>query len=184
MEIYVVDTKEKLNALDVTNMWQNILQSILRKKFPKIEVVIEKDKKGKPFIANIPECHFSISHSNMMIAIAVDDFPIGIDVEWIRDIDLKVVERFFSSRDIENFSKVEKHLRREYFFEMWTQKESYVKCIGIGFSGMPFRKFTIEDNKLVGDSSGRYSFVTYDICGEYKMSVCTSSHTDENFLFR
>ena len=154
-------------------IWQDILRDILRRKFSYIEAVVERDVKGKPFVSNIPGCHFSISHSGRMIAIAVDVMPIGVDIERMRKVNLKIVERFFSKGDIKNFYEVSKEDRLQYFFKMWTQKESYVKCIGIGFSGMPFRNFTIVDDKL-----GQYKFRTYDIGDGYKMSVCQSSNTD------
>ena len=182
MEIYIIETKEKLKTYDITNMWQNILRKICRKRFPYKDVIITRDNNGKPFVTNIPEFHFNISHSGRVIAIAVDNFPVGVDIERVRDVNLKIVERFFSNKDKENFMKVEEERRRDYFFKMWTQKESYVKCIGKGFSRMPFRKFTIEGDKLLGDNLGQYNFSTYDIYDGYKMSVCRISHTDVNII--
>lgn len=178
MKIYIVDTKEGLSHKETTKLWQNILQDILKRENPDIELKIKRNAMGKPFVENVLGCHFSISHARGKIAIAVDVLPVGVDIERVREVNLGIVEHFFSAEDIKIFSEIPMEHKNEYFFKMWTQKESYVKCIGKGFSGMPFRKFTIVDDILAGDVEGRYSFRTYDVAKEYKMSVCKTSDTD------
>lgn len=183
MDIHIVDTKKMLSCKDRTKVWQDILKDIIRRKFQNINPVIERDVYGKPFVANIEGCHFSISHSGRKIAIAIDVLPVGVDIEKIREVNFRVVDWFFSTEDIINFHKISKKDRKEHFFKMWTQKESYVKCIGMGFSRMPFREFTIVDDRLVGDYSGQYRFSTYDILYGYKMSVCRRNDTDINITY-
>lgn len=178
MEIYIVDTKERLRRIDATKFGRDILQRILREKFPNIDALVKVDVRGKPFIANIPKFHFNISHSGQKIVIATDSVPVGVDIERVRDVNLKIVDHFFSDEDIKNFYEVSLEDRLEYFFKTWTQKESYVKCIGMGFSGMPFRKFTIVDDKY-----GEYLFSTYDLVDGYKMSVCQSGDTDKKIIY-
>ena len=178
MEIFVVDTKKILSRQDTTKIWQNVLEDILKSKFPKIVPVVKRDKMGKPFVANIPGCYFSVSHSKRKIAVAVDVMPVGVDIEKVREVNLDIVHHFFSNYDIEKFCEIPAEDKLDSFFDMWTKKESYVKCIGMGFSKMPFRSFTITNDGLMGDDCGRYSFSTYDIVDGYKMSVCKTSDTD------
>lgn len=183
MKIYIVETKEGLSHKETTKLWQNILLDILKREYPDIELKIKRDAMGKPFVENALGCHFGISHSSGKIAIAVDVLPVGVDIERVREVNLDIVEHFFSVEDIKIFSEIPMKHKNEYFFKMWTQKESYVKCIGKGFSGMPFRKFTIVDDILVGDVEERYSFSTYDIAKGYKMSVCRESDTDISVVY-
>ena len=52
---------------------------------------------GKPFLFNNSHIHFNISHAGNYIACVVSDQPVGIDIELINPVDIKVAERFFTS---------------------------------------------------------------------------------------
>ena len=41
----------------------------------------ETNAHGKPYLVDFPHIHFNISHCPKAIAVAVDDKPIGVDVE-------------------------------------------------------------------------------------------------------
>ena len=45
---------------------------------------VERTDKGKPYFSEIPELHFSISHSEELIAIAFSDSNCGVDIEKIK----------------------------------------------------------------------------------------------------
>ncbi|MDR1364389.1 MAG: 4'-phosphopantetheinyl transferase superfamily protein [Oscillospiraceae bacterium] len=89
------------------------------------------NENGKPILLNLENFHFSISHSNSMICIVISDFPIGIDTELCRDVNLNVAKRFFTDEECKqillntNPSKL--------FFKIWTQKEAYIKLFGLSF---------------------------------------------------
>ena len=80
---------------------------------------------GKPYIENGLE--FSLSHCKHGIAVAVDNKPIGIDIESIRDIRPELVARTMNAKEqaIIGNSAVE-------FTKLWTQKEAYLKYLGTG----------------------------------------------------
>ena len=86
---------------------------------------------GKPYIENGP--YFSISHCKEGIAVAIDDKPIGIDIEAIRHANEELIERTINE---EEKSKVEsqksKEERDRMFTRLWTQKEAIVKAEGTG----------------------------------------------------
>lgn len=90
----------------------------------------EKTSNGKPFLKNYPDFHFNISHSNNLIAIAIDNSQIGIDIEKIREVNLKLANRHFCENEI-NFI----NSNNERFFEIWTKKEAYLKQTGKGIIG-------------------------------------------------
>ena len=82
---------------------------------------------GKPFIHHTPyTIHFSISHCKAGIAVAVDDEPIGIDIESIRLADEELIRRTMNEAEQSQI-----HSDRD-FTRFWTQKEAVVKMLGTG----------------------------------------------------
>lgn len=84
---------------------------------------------GKPFAVSL-DVEFSISHSGDMVVCAINDKPIGIDIEKIRQVDLDVVryicteeELYFILEDSWNKSASTKILDTAIltrFFKIWT----------------------------------------------------------------
>ena len=114
---------------------------------------------GKPYIENGP--YFSISHCKEGIAVAIDDKPIGIDIEAIRHANEELIERTMNE---EEKSKVERQKSKEErdreFTRLWTQKEAIVKAVGTGIMSFEqlqgirnqesgFRIQTIEKEKYI-----------------------------------
>lgn len=58
---------------------------------------IIKDKNGKPHAQN-NEFYFNISHSENMVVVAIDDQEIGVDIEKIRPLNLRVAQKFLSEK--------------------------------------------------------------------------------------
>ena len=46
-----------------------------------------------------PEWQFNISHTEGMLAIAISNVSVGVDVERIRNIGLKIARRFFTEQE-------------------------------------------------------------------------------------
>ena len=78
---------------------------------------------GKPYIEGAP--YFSLSHCKEGIAVAIDDQPIGIDIESIRHADESLIERTMNEQE-----RVGMDDRK--FTRLWTQKEAVVKAQGTG----------------------------------------------------
>lgn len=95
------------------------------------DVVFYKNEHGKPYLKDLP-CYFNISHSGDFVVCAVSENEIGIDIEKIRPIDLKIAKRVFS--EDETTYILSSKTPKENFFELWTKKEAILKCIGTGFS--------------------------------------------------
>lgn len=98
---------------------------------------------GKPYAKDLA-VEFNISHSGDMVACAVDDKPIGIDIEQIRPIDLTVAKRVCTDEELlylfghnlmeQDFTYTTNTEILTRFFELWTAKEACGKCIGDGIS--------------------------------------------------
>lgn len=85
---------------------------------------------GKPFILHTPAIHFSISHCKEGIAVAVDEAPIGIDMESIRKADTDLIKRVLCAREQEQVMQAADPNRA--FTRLWTRKEAVVKMHGKG----------------------------------------------------
>ena len=96
---------------------------------------------GKPYAKDLA-VEFNISHSGDMVVCAVDDKPVGIDIEQIRPIDLTVAKRICTDEELlylfchnpteQDFTYTTDKEILTRFFELWTAKEAYGKCIGEG----------------------------------------------------
>lgn len=137
---------------------QTIAGEILAKKMianhlnvPYDSIKIIEAENGKPFAENL-NIHFNISHSENMVVCVVAETEIGIDIEKLRPINLKVAKRFCSYEELNyifGFSPCDKDfcftenteiLTR--FFEIYTKKESIVKYNGNGIADLKNAKIS------------------------------------------
>ncbi|MDQ0195342.1 4'-phosphopantetheinyl transferase family protein [Paenibacillus wynnii] len=106
------------------------------------ELIFSYNPYGKPQLANSPDIHFNISHSGKYVVASVDTMPVGVDVEIIKPIDLKVADSFFSKLEKEYILNSEYGERLSKFYRIWTMKESYIKREGKGLS-IPLDSFCV-----------------------------------------
>lgn len=106
------------------------------------QVILETGPNQKPIAANVPLC-FNISHSGTKVICAVSKRPIGVDIERIEEFPLEEAEGIFSREEMDYVISGVSPLARfmacpgtvaERLYEVWTKKEAYLKCIGIGIT--------------------------------------------------
>lgn len=100
---------------------------------------------GKPYIKDL-DVEFNISHSGDMVVCAVNDSPIGIDVEQILPLDLKIAKRICTEEELfylfghtpvkDDFCYTENIEILTRFYELWTAKEAYGKLVGNGLASI------------------------------------------------
>lgn len=98
------------------------------------------DSYGKPFVVNL-SVEFNISHSGDMVVCAVDDSPVGIDIEQIRNVDLNICKHICTEKEMKYIYENDKNSTIR-FFEVWTLKEAYIKKIGKGMQ-IPLNTFNV-----------------------------------------
>ena len=108
---------------------------------------------------------FSVSHSKNVVAMAVttDGRRVGIDCELekrrTKDACLKLAKRYFRKGEaverIETALAKEEDWGRRMFVRYWCLCESYVKALGVGISGRPFRNFDIAVTEKRNDDDER-----------------------------
>lgn len=107
------------------------------------ELVFIRNTYGKPSLISHPELPFNVSHSGDWVAvISGGHAPLGVDVEKVSPIDMKIAERFFSPLESRMLAAEPTEQQLETFYRLWTLKESYIKAIGMGLS-MPLDSFSM-----------------------------------------
>jgi 4'-phosphopantetheinyl transferase len=144
-----------------------------------IDPIFDTDKYGKPYLKNYPDIHFNLSHSENYVACAVSDSPVGVDIEYIHDIDLNIAKHYFYGSEYEYILNNDN--KKKAFFELWVLKESYMKMTGLGFR-LALDKFCIEINdeiKLIHDgNTGKLGL--WNVCGgEYMLGVCSKNSINQ-----
>lgn len=109
-----------------------MLTAIVRRRFPQTELplVRKAGTNGKPCLADVPDFHFSISHSGDLVVCAVSTVPVGVDVELPRPVRSGIAARWFSAEEQQLLTH-----DPAAFFELWMAKEAVLKEIGCGLSG-------------------------------------------------
>lgn len=113
-----------------------ILRSILGKKLhiePKC-LAIFISSKGKPYLEFNP-IYFNFSYSDEMAVLAIHpEKEIGVDIEKMeKQADLlEVARQHFSKEEYQTLLKSDQQI--SLFYQIWTQKEAFIKAIGDGLS--------------------------------------------------
>lgn len=176
--------KDKIRTLIGDLLIRSIIVEKLGIKNKKI--IFNKNEYGKPYLKDYINFNFNISHSGEFVVCAIDDKPIGIDIEQIKHMEYEdIAESFFSVSEFEYIAKADLRSRAKRFYEIWTLKESYIKCCGQGLS-MPLKSFSINiseyDNIRVGTNNecNKLIFSLIDIDLDYKMAVCSANEVISN----
>ena len=107
------------------------------------------DDNGKPYVEHAP--YFSLSHSGDLVICAVDDEPIGADVQVVKGVTARLAKKVLSADELAEFGRIaetrsEQEAER-YFTICWTEKESVAKLIGKGI-GMDFRTIDRDNYRM------------------------------------
>lgn len=173
-------TQDMQNSLFSNLLAKYLIHKIYDIKFDKIK--FRYNDYGKPLIDSSDEIYFNVSHSNCYVVCALDTNPIGIDIEKIADIDLKIADRFFTKEEY-NYINLNELDKIERFYEIWTMKESYIKTIGMGLS-IPLNSFSvISDQSVIWYNNQKYFFYKLNIDLQYKMSVCSLNINENVSIF-
>ena len=127
------------------------------------------DGNGKLYLIDYPDLYVNLSHSGCYAVCAVNNTPVGVDIQRGRECDMKMARRFFTS---EETYYINSSLDKEHsFFKIWTRKESFVKAIGKGIT-IPLNSFSVLDDMLEYNGKS-YKFREYTVSQQgYVLSAC------------
>ncbi|XP_017254512.1 uncharacterized protein LOC108224409 isoform X1 [Daucus carota subsp. sativus] len=158
------------------------------------------------------QLHFNISHTESLVACGVTTHnPIGIDIEEkerkIKHSISSFAKRYFSQQEVQLLSSIsDPEIQRQEFIKLWTLKEAYVKALGRGFSGSPFKTFTIrsvaaskegihlsessssENSDIVVESledsanhTGDWRFALLELAGSHYAAICSKKYCADKY---
>lgn len=92
-------------------------------------------EKGKPFLKNTPEIHFSISHAGGFAACVTADYPVGLDIQDYRPMKDDISCRICTKRELhEEVYGGYSPTPSETTCKLWCMKEARSKLTGKGFA--------------------------------------------------
>lgn len=88
---------------------------------------------GKPICPQLPATHFNISHSKGQLLIALNDTPVGVDIEYHRPRKVTqlaaIAKRFMPEAQLEQF--MARHCPLQEFYDCWCACEAIIKMRGM-----------------------------------------------------
>ena len=159
-----------------------LLSYVLEKYYGITSFQTKKNEHGKPYLKNNTGIFFNISHCKGLAVCGISEKEIGVDAEYFRSYNEKVMKRIFS--DSEQDHVLSSDDPKEYFFRIWTLKEALGKYMGTGlFSGLKEFSFSFTDAGDPVCEKTEGTFFSQKILHEkWVISVC--AHDPENeFVF-
>lgn len=148
----------------------------IKKFLPSAKITVNEF--GKPEADN--GLHFNISHSGEYVLFALSDKNIGCDIEKFRNVNPEKLGKIVCCDNemalIKNSAD-----KQQCFFDLWTRKESFLKCIGKGFH-QNSKSVDVSQN-ICQIAKNTYHFKMWHMDG-YTVSVCSEYETmPENIEF-
>lgn len=117
------------------------------------QLIFDKTKEGKPFLAEYKNIDFNISHTDGMVLCGITDSGrVGVDVEHNRKVHKNVSAKVFHLDEI-SYVNSSPEQSEDRFFEIWTKKEAYTKYLGTGL-----RNNITDINTLSGEHLNKLHF--------------------------
>ena len=146
---------------------KELLKTVLAERIPQCspeQLLFEYGKYGKPYLKN-EALQFNLSYTHGAYVIALSDSEIGADIKRLRAAKPHVASRCFTDSEKRYLYQDMKQCDRR-FYELWTQKEAYLKYTGQGFYcspqsvdvlSLPIRDclYTLTDDDMIISLCGR-----------------------------
>ena len=139
---------------------------------------VETNTWGKPFFAQHPDLHFSITHSGNWWLCAFSNKPVGLDLQ-IHQTHYppeKLSHRFF--HPLEDAFLAKENYQR--FFDLWAAKESWVKHQGHGFS-VGTKSFSVVSSDGIFPSVDGVQLRFFPFAEGYSLCLCSRALNDVHF---
>lgn len=149
--------------------------------YPNTEIPVVRGVHGKPQLKEYSQIYHNISHTEGLVACAVGNVPVGIDVEHIRPFSEKILRRVMSIKERECYEMLNRDEKIAFFFKIWTLKESYVKAAGCGIT-IPLTDFSFDiKGEKIECTIPEVHALQYHLKEDYILSVCTFKPTFVSF---
>jgi len=134
---------------------------------------IKVSVKERPFINN--EIDFNISHSGNYIICAISTkAKVGIDIEKHRELKSNIADRYFDKDECNEIETSPNSSKS--FFDLWSLKESAIKCDGRGVEVLSatHKQYQAENENTVVCDGVLFHYKQSEIEKNYSCCVCSS----------
>ncbi|MCI8669656.1 MAG: 4'-phosphopantetheinyl transferase superfamily protein [Lachnospiraceae bacterium] len=138
-------------------------------------IIINYPKYKKPYI-DMKGIYFNISHSGDWIVVAVGDEEIGVDVEKIKETKLPEQLVYFSEEERFFLESLEESNQVNWFYKIWTLKESYIKYTGKGF------KCSLNSFSVIEKRKEKFKSIKLDEVHWYALCANTAKNGDIKYV--
>lgn len=137
---------------------------------------ILKNEYGKPFLSD--GRFFNISHSGNYVLFSLSDCEIGCDIEQLHYVNAVRTGRTVFTDDEMNLLLTGAD-RLGAFFNLWTKKESLLKCMGEGFHRSAK---SVDVRYDAFEEKGKSYFMKTWNFSDYTVSVCSVENDFPNII--
>lgn len=117
---------------------------------------LREGERGKPYLPEHPQIHFNLSHCREGCACIISDAPAGIDIQDRVTVS-ELVRREVCTDNELNQIAMSPDPEGE-FFRIWTEKEAYLKMLGLGIAGgLKSHDTTLLRPHIASRDFGRYT---------------------------
>ena len=126
---------------------------------------------GKPFFAD-GLWHVSFAHSGKYAACALFNAPVGVDIQFHREVDRRVLQKVLTKNQIDMIAAMPPKKQADAYYDFWCMKESLVKCVdGIALQQpVEFRFANLQGRLAVFYEN--YSLRCFSVVPGYSLAVC------------
>lgn len=121
------------------------------------QLEFQENHYGKPELSHFNHLQFNLSHSGDEAVLAVGhQFPLGVDLEHFSARPYYgIAQQLFSEKENQMLRSAPDRLTPLVFFNIWVQKEAFIKAVGLGLS-YPTQQFDVpplpKSKELIQDS--------------------------------
>lgn len=119
--------------------------------------------------------HFNISHAGKLIVCAIDEHPVGIDIEKREEREYRLFRDIWSDEQEAQYPLED----RFSFHQVWTAKESYTKYEGIGLQADLKNITVLKDGSILDHGRPSSAAVRHlDVHSDYACAVCSETQIE------
>lgn len=176
MSLISANRKEKIHKLNnpVTarlSLGAGVLLHIVMKEEGHLDLYeqIKYGVHGKPYLEDDP-FYFNLSHSGEYVICAYDDKPMGADIQLKKNKIPSRLNKILSEQEMQQYSILTEKEQKEFFYKIWTRKESLIKCDGRGLR-IPLYEISMIDNDISFEGKRIYSKDLNILQPQYSISL-------------
>lgn len=145
------------------------------------DINFSKGPFGKPFLKGFDRFHFNVSHSGELAICAVSSFEIGCDCELIdADNNFDDIRNVFCKNELASIDSLSGIDRTIKCYDIWTAKESFIKCTGLGLGDDVSKLEVYRENEVCKIRKNglemNYFIKHYKLLAGYAAAVCSPSN--------